>query len=106
MIDHLEPKFQIQNKYTPELQMLEKGRYKYDRVEWMQDYRGWKPKSKKNSLSKEAKQALIRCKARNLIVPLHQGKGYYKYDLTPLDEQVLAVHQGRTPQSQKSQFSI
>ena len=47
MVDPLEPTFQIQNKYTHEVQILSKGKYKYDRVEWLQDYKGWKPKTKK-----------------------------------------------------------
>lgn len=47
MVDPLEPTFQIQNKYTHEIQVLEKGVYKYDRVEWQQDFKGWKPRSKK-----------------------------------------------------------
>jgi ABC-type lipoprotein export system ATPase subunit/GNAT superfamily N-acetyltransferase len=47
MVDPLEPTFQIQSKYTHEIQILDKGVYKYDRVEWRQDFHGWKPKAKK-----------------------------------------------------------
>lgn len=63
-------------------------------------YRGLK------GLGPEARQALVRCKARNLIVPLHQGKGYYKYDITVLGQQVLGEHLGTdvSKKTQESQF--
>ena len=167
MVDPLEPTFQIQNKYTHEVQVLSKGEYKYDRVEWKQDFRGWKPKAKKifierntfdpwpdevyteydqtrmsladevfqkiedaittsqvgwilklikerdidllklilergpvkyrrlvkDELDDEGKLALVRCKARSLIVATHMGSGYYKYDLTPLGHSVLEALQ-------------
>jgi hypothetical protein len=47
MVDPLEPTFQIQSKYTHEIELKAKGRYKYDKVEWQQDYRGWKTRTKK-----------------------------------------------------------
>lgn len=47
MVDPLEPTFQLQSKYTHEVQILDVGHYKYDRVEWQQDFKGWKPRTKK-----------------------------------------------------------
>jgi ABC-type lipoprotein export system ATPase subunit len=52
MVDPLEPTFQIQSKYTHEVQILEKGVYKYDKVEWQQDFHGWRPKAKKIFIEK------------------------------------------------------
>lgn len=48
MVDPTEPTLQLQNKYTHEIQVLDKGEYKYDRVEWIQDYKGWKTKVHKH----------------------------------------------------------
>lgn len=48
MVDPLEPTFQIQSKYTHEIQILGKGKYKYDKVYWQQDYKGWKPRHSKD----------------------------------------------------------
>jgi len=164
MVDPLEPTLQLQSKYTHEIQILGKGIYKYDRVDWKQDYRGWRPRIKKTfieqnefdpwpdkvykqydatrmelcdvvfqniedaisvgqvgwvlrvaktidfdlltlidekgpifyrdleSLGKGFKRCLTRCKARRLVTPLHQGKGYFKYDMTPLGRDVLSAH--------------
>lgn len=161
MVDPLEPTFQIQNKYTHEVQILSKGRYKYDKVIWQQDFSGWKPRTKKifiedntfdpwpdwvyseydktrmeladevmqriedsittsnlglalkmckpedfqilklidergpvhhhvfDDYDKTAKLTIVKLKARGLIVPTPQGRGYYKYDLTPLGKDVL-----------------
>jgi len=47
MVDPLEPTFQIQSKYTHEIEVKSKGRYKYDKVEWQQDFHGWKTRTKK-----------------------------------------------------------
>ena len=38
---------QLQDKYNAEVTVSNKGTYKYDRVQWIQDYRGFKPKMKK-----------------------------------------------------------
>lgn len=177
MVDPTEPTLQLQNKYTHEVQVLSKGVYKYDKVDWKQDFRGWKTRVKKTfieqntfdpwpetvyrqydetrmglvdmvfqhiedsisanqiewvlkvckpidmqllqmisdrgpifyqsmaELGEESKTALVRCKARNLIVPIHQGGGYYKYDITPLGFDVLAAH-SKGEKSQYSQVSI
>ncbi len=173
MVDPLEPTLQLQTKYTHEIQILCKGVYKYDRVDWKQDFRGWKTRLKKtfieqntfdpwpedvykryddirmgladvvfqriedaisasqigwvlkvckpmdfqllqlirdkgpvhlknvDSLGDEARMALTRCKARNLVVPLHKGGGYYKYDMTPLGYDVLVAFN----ESEKSEYS-
>ena len=47
MVDPNEPTLQLASKYTHELQVLEKGKYKYDVVEWQQNYRGFKTRVKK-----------------------------------------------------------
>lgn len=47
MVDPTEPTFQIANKYTHEIRILRRGLYKYDSVEWEQDYRGWRPRARK-----------------------------------------------------------
>lgn len=179
MVDPLEPTFQIQNKYTHEIQILSKGTYKYDRVEWRQDFKGWKPRTKKtfvetntfdpwpdkvyakydkvrmgladevlqniedaismsqvgwvlklskpsdfrllqlivdrgpilyrhiSDIGKEWRKTLIRCKARKLIVPVAQSKGYYRYDITPLGVDVLNTHgELKDEQTQETQISI
>jgi hypothetical protein len=162
MVDPTEPTFQIMQKYTHELFLPQRGVYKYDKVVWGQDYKGWKPRRSKDwietnnflpiprdvyvqydemrlSLVEEMKQriqdaiaesrtdqilkrlldvdiklmetiqargptyyekiceevgidskeALIRCKARSLIVPVRKESGYYKYDLTDLGYEIL-----------------
>ena len=48
MVDPSEPTFQLQQKYTHEIFVPERGVYKYDTVNWYQDYRGWQPKRKKD----------------------------------------------------------
>ncbi len=175
-VDPLEPTFQIQNKYTHEIQVLRKGVYKYDLVAWQQDFKGWKPKAKKifiekntfdpwpdwvykeydemrmeladevmqrikdsiavnqaanivkmckpidfkflnmidqrgpvhyhriEDYGKKGKLALVRLKARGLVVPVHRGSGYYKYDLTSLGREVLEIHKAEP--SQDSQNSM
>lgn len=169
MVDPLEPTFQIQNKYTHEIQILDKGRYKYDRVEWKQDFRGWKPKAKKffieentfdelpphvykdydftrmelcdeviqrindaitesqaslvykrckpidleilelleergpipydqiRSRGKTGRMALVRLKARGLVVPLHIKAKQYRYDMTKLGIDVLKLSREPEP---------
>ena len=48
MVDPSEPTFQLQQKYTHEIFVPERGVYKYDVVDWRQDYRGWNPKRRKD----------------------------------------------------------
>jgi hypothetical protein len=48
MVDPSEPTLQLTNKYTHEIEILEKGYYKYDEVFWIQDFKGWKFKIKKH----------------------------------------------------------
>jgi len=47
MLDPASITNQLMWKYTHEVQLLEKGVYKYDSVTFQQDYRGWKPRIKK-----------------------------------------------------------
>ena len=52
MVDPTEPTFQIAQKYTHELYVFE-GRneervYKYDEVNWQQDFKGWKARKRKS----------------------------------------------------------
>jgi len=47
MVDPSEPTYQLQQKYTHEIFVETRGIYKYDVVDWQQDYRGWQPKRKK-----------------------------------------------------------
>ena len=165
MVDPTEPTYQIMQKYTHEVFIPKRGVYKYDRVLWDQDYKGWKPKRRKewietnvfepvpkdvyqeydqmrmalvdevivrvkdalaesrvdyiikrlkpedielmqlirdkgmisyerfrernpDALPQKYKDALIRCKARDLIVPIRK-KSTYWYDLTDLGLEVL-----------------
>ena len=48
MVDPTEPTFQIMQKYTHELFLPQRGVYKYDKVVWNQDYKGWKPRKSKD----------------------------------------------------------
>ena len=48
MVSPNEPTFQIMNKYTHEVLVPHKGLYKYDKSNWQQDYKGWRPKQKKD----------------------------------------------------------
>ena len=166
MVSPTEPTFQIMNKYTHEVLVPHKGLYKYDKATWQQDFRGWRPKHKKEwietntfdpwpdevykqydetrmSLADEviqriddamaeteveyilkrmhpfdvqildlirkrgpvntvkireefgddAKKAVIRLKARNLIVPLKKTSGHYAYDVTDLGLEVRKSYQ-------------
>jgi ABC-type lipoprotein export system ATPase subunit/GNAT superfamily N-acetyltransferase len=183
MVDPAEPTFQLMQKYTHELFVPSRGVYKYDRVIWNQDYKGWRPRRSKDwietnnfkpvpidvykqydemrlslvdemhqriqdaicesrteqilkrlldadvklletiqirgptyyekimeEVGPDCKDALIRCKARSLIVPIRKESGYYKYDLTDLGYQILdAIKKGKaqpvTP-TYSSQFKI
>jgi ABC-type lipoprotein export system ATPase subunit/GNAT superfamily N-acetyltransferase len=174
MVDPLEPTFQIQSKYTHEIQILDKGVYKYDKVEWKQDFHGWKPKARKifvekntfdpwpnevyreydmmrmeladevmqriedsiainhtesvlkvckpidfellklidqrgpvcydriDDVGKEGRLALVRLKARGLVIPIQVQGNYYKYDLTALGRNVLNLHVNPAPQQSPS----
>jgi len=162
MVDPSEPTFQLQQKYTHEIFVPSRGVYKYDAVDWQQDYRGWRPKRKKDwietqkfnpvpddvykqydemrmalvdeveqrirdaisetqteyilkritpkdiqlleliqsrgptksemvkkEIGADTKEILVRCKARNLVVPIRMSDHYYKYDLTALGYSIL-----------------
>jgi hypothetical protein len=47
MVDAGEATAQLQGKYTHELTVNKKGHYKYDRVNWQQDFRGFRTMMKK-----------------------------------------------------------
>lgn len=47
MVNAEEATSQLQNKYNAEITVKSKGNYKYDKVEWMQDFRGFRTKMKK-----------------------------------------------------------
>lgn len=156
MVDPSEPTFQLHQKYTHEIFIPQRGIYKYDKVGWGQDFKGWKPRRKKDwietnyfeevpmhvykeydemrmalvpevkqrikdamaetqlerimkrlepsdvdlletirqsgmiqrkrlekELGQRGKEALVRCKARNLVVPIRKKTSYW-YDLTDL----------------------
>jgi ATPase subunit of ABC transporter with duplicated ATPase domains len=170
MVDPAEPTFQLIQKYTHELFLPQRGVYKYDRVIWSQDFKGWRPRRSKDwietnnfkpipedvykqydemrltlvdemhqriqdaivesrtdqilkrlldadvklletiqvrgptyyeklceEVGPDTKDALVRCKARSLIVPIRKETGYYKYDLTDLGYEILdAVKKSKT----------
>lgn len=48
MVSPRSPTQQLQEKYTHEVWITSKGHYKYDKVKWRQDYRGWKATMKKD----------------------------------------------------------
>lgn len=48
MVSPRSPTQQLQEKYTHEVWIYKKGHYKYDRVKWRQDYRGWKAEMHKD----------------------------------------------------------
>lgn len=162
MVDPREPTQQLMDKYTHEVWIPFRGVYKYDEVDWRQDYWGWKPTTKKDWIEsqdfyqvpadvykeydemrmslvdeavqritdamvesigftlnrllpldvkllyiiekrgpifhrkvkeelgeEEGKETLVRCKARNLVVPIRKSGTYYKYDLTDFGREVL-----------------
>jgi hypothetical protein len=164
MVDPTEPTFQLNNKFTVELQVTSLGKYKYDVINWQQDFRCNRIRIKKTciemgsfdkwpdwvyqeydkqrcSLADEVFQriedkissssityvlkvlrstdiailkllneiglgdkndmqsklpeeeydplAIVRLKARNLIIPTRTTPGHYKYDLTQLGRDVL-----------------
>lgn len=43
LADPREPTNQIEHKYTHEIRIVDRGIYKYDKVTWQQDFRGWSP---------------------------------------------------------------
>lgn len=43
-----EPTYQIYQKFTHELFVPQRGEAKYDKVEWQQDYGGWRPRQDKD----------------------------------------------------------
>jgi len=47
MVDANEATQQLQNKYNAELRVMQKGYYKFDRVQWLQDYKGFRSRIKK-----------------------------------------------------------
>lgn len=163
MVDPTEPTSQIAGKYTHEVEILSRGVYKYDRVDWQQDFKGWRPRVKKRHVetntfdawptevykeydevrmeladevfqkiedaqaegsvpfllrlckpidfqilnlavekgplyyenipgSVDAKKAMIRLKARQLMVTIRGEQNYSRYDITPLGLSVLTAH--------------
>ena len=54
--------------------------------------------------SKKDKLSIVRLKARGLVIPVHQGKGYYKYDLTPLGVAVLKASE--SPQREEAESKV
>jgi len=160
MVSPRSPTQQLQEKYTHEIWIPYKGHYKYDKVKWRQDFKGWKAQMSKDwideddfdpmpmdhfkqydalrmdladevlqvvqdslvdthmsSLAKsvkaidldllrlitergpihqkvidsaEMKRALIRCKARGLIIPVRVKDTYYKHDITNLGRELLS----------------
>lgn len=167
MVTPDEPTFQIASKFTHEIYIPTRGVYKYDEIDWSQDYHGWKPTRRKQwietqnfcespsdvykqydeqrmalvqdvkqrikdaivesgiestlkrlqpidvelmslmnqkgqipyraftELDPKYKEALIRCKARNLVVPVRKHDNYW-YDLTDFGAEVLkAVQQSK-----------
>lgn len=48
MVSPRSPTQQLMEKYTHEVWIYEKGHYKYDKVRWRQDYRGWKAEMHKD----------------------------------------------------------
>jgi ABC-type lipoprotein export system ATPase subunit len=172
MVDPSEPTFQLMQKYTHELFLPSRGVYKYDKVIWNQDYKGWKPRKSKDwietnnfkpiptdvylqydemrlalvdemkqrirdaivesrtdqllkrlldadiklleiiqargptyydkiceEVGADSKDALTRCKARALIVPVRKESGYYKYDLTDLGYEILDALKAKNQQA-------
>ncbi len=47
MVNAEEATSQLQNKYNVEITVKSKGHYKYDKVEWLQDYKGFRTRMKK-----------------------------------------------------------
>jgi len=47
MVDAGEATSQLQGKYTHEVTITSRGKYKYDKVQWLQDYSGFRTKMKK-----------------------------------------------------------
>ncbi|MGB8780689.1 MAG: hypothetical protein WCD81_08575 [Candidatus Bathyarchaeia archaeon] len=43
-----EPTLQLENKITAEIMVENRGTYKYDKVVWQQDFKGWSPRHSKN----------------------------------------------------------
>lgn len=48
LVDPNEPTLQLVSKYSHEIQVVRKGHYKYDVVEWEQNYHGFKTRVKKH----------------------------------------------------------
>jgi hypothetical protein len=48
MVSPEEPTLQLENKITSEILVETRGVYKYDKVRWQQDFRGWNPRHSKN----------------------------------------------------------
>lgn len=163
-----EPTFQVYQKFTHELWIYQKGKAKYDQVDWQQDFRGWQARQDKDwidsftfeempmdvykqydemrcSIADELDQqiddaitetqtpallkrlqpldielmeqieakgmlsydylhetcggrfhdAVIRCKARSLVVPVRKQTAYW-YDLTNLGIQILQALRDKT----------
>ena len=42
LVDPTEPTYQLVNKFTAEVQILDRGLYKYDRCQWKQDFHSWR----------------------------------------------------------------
>jgi hypothetical protein len=47
MVNAEEATSQLQNKYNAEVTVKSKGHYKYDKVEWLQDFKGFRTRMKK-----------------------------------------------------------
>jgi len=183
MVDPSEPTQQLNAKFTHEVQITSVGHYKYDKIDWRQDFRSNRIRLKKIwlqtgsydpwpswvykeydqercSLAEEVfqriedtlsdnniervlkilkpidksvlkiidslghankedvvknlpaeepfdKNALIRLKARNLIVPVRLSANYYKYDLTQLGRDTLmALEAEQTKQQVAKEIKV
>ena len=76
-----QPTSQIEHKYTHEVFITERGRYKYDKVIWQQDFRGWRSRH-----SKAWQQS-----QRFAQIPMKRYKEYDKKRMTLADEMLINI---------------
>jgi hypothetical protein len=113
MVNAEEATSQLQNKYNVEITVKTKGHYKYDKVEWLQDYKGFRTRMKKtwvengtfDPIPKEVYQRYDQMRmelTKEVFVRIKDALSYDNMDfllrmLKPEDEQFLRLIDNKGP---------
>lgn len=113
MVNAGEATSQLQDKYNAEITVNRKGHYKYDRVEWLQDFKGFRTRMKKTWVENGKfppipkdwykKYDQMRCElTKEVFIRIKDALSYDNMDyllklLKPEDEQLLRLISNKGP---------